>query len=162
MACLRFLSAIASVVIVALLPGAAFSQTPPPEHWWRGQQSEPTVIHQTAVSGITMSGEFDLVAVIVDWPQGLVSAVPIHGGPSMGTVLEGEMTFASDAQPERTYRSGESFIVQPWEYGVASSKGTTARISLTAALPKGASLTVRATPAQTPPPEHWWRGVQLP
>jgi quercetin dioxygenase-like cupin family protein len=55
------------------------------------------------------------MTVVVEYPPGDPGAPPHRhpGGPAFGYVLEGEMLFELEGQPERVVRAGEAF----WEPG---------------------------------------------
>nr|WP_253209643.1 cupin domain-containing protein [Streptomyces niphimycinicus] len=56
----------------------------------------------------------EAMTVLVEYPPGDPGAPPHrHSGPAFGYVLEGEMLFELEGEPERVIRAGESF----WEPG---------------------------------------------
>ncbi|WP_344646991.1 cupin domain-containing protein [Cryptosporangium japonicum] len=56
----------------------------------------------------------DAVTFTIEYPAGHPGAAPHrHPGPAFGYVLEGEMRFEIEGEPERVVRAGEAF----WEPG---------------------------------------------
>ncbi|MEV6128372.1 cupin domain-containing protein [Streptomyces violaceusniger] len=56
----------------------------------------------------------EAMTVLVEYPPGDPGAPPHrHSGPAFGYMLEGEMLFELEGEPERVIRAGESF----WEPG---------------------------------------------
>jgi quercetin dioxygenase-like cupin family protein len=56
----------------------------------------------------------EVMTIIVTMPPGSPGAPPHrHSGPAFGYVLEGEMIFELEGEPERVLRAGETF----WEPG---------------------------------------------
>ncbi|MFE5124465.1 cupin domain-containing protein [Streptomyces sp. NPDC056669] len=56
----------------------------------------------------------EVMTVLVEYPPGDPGAPPHrHSGPAFGYMLEGEMLFELEGEPERVIRAGESF----WEPG---------------------------------------------
>src|SRR3954463_13975863 len=57
---------------------------------------------------------FHAMTVVIEYPPGDPGAPPHrHSGPAFGYVLEGEMLFELEGEPERVVRAGEVF----WEQG---------------------------------------------
>jgi quercetin dioxygenase-like cupin family protein len=56
----------------------------------------------------------EVMAVVIEFPPGDPGTPPHrHPGPAFGYVLEGEMVFELEGEPERVIRAGEAF----WEPG---------------------------------------------
>ncbi|WP_336216299.1 cupin domain-containing protein [Nonomuraea sp. LPB2021202275-12-8] len=56
----------------------------------------------------------EVMTVLIQYPPGDPGAPPHrHSGPAFGYVLEGEMLFELEGEPERVIRAGEAF----WEPG---------------------------------------------
>ena len=54
------------------------------------------------------------MTIVVEWPPGDPGTPPHrHTGPAFGYVLEGEMRFELEGEPERVVKAGETF----WEPG---------------------------------------------
>ncbi|MCB0063452.1 MAG: cupin domain-containing protein [Caldilineaceae bacterium] len=89
-----------------------------------------------------LSGEFDLVQLIVDFPPGTWTPAHTHGGMLLVTVLQGEQTVRDEQGNETIYKAGESFTETPGEYLEIGNAGQElVTVSAAALLPKGATLT---------------------
>lgn len=89
-----------------------------------------------------LTGEFELVQLIVDFPPGTWTPAHTHGGMLLVTVLKGEQTVRDDQGNEKTYKAGESFTEMPGEYLEIGNAGQElVTVSAAALLPKGATLT---------------------
>ena len=70
-------------------------------------QTAPTTINQ-AKSQITLQGgEYDLLTIVMEFPQGAGVPKHVHGGYVLVTVLNGEITLKEKGN-ERIIRAGES------------------------------------------------------
>ncbi|UUN30573.1 cupin domain-containing protein [Streptomyces sp. FIT100] len=88
---------------------------PPPEG--QGPRSEAwktavTVIQEAKPPHVPEGAE--VMTLVVEFPPGDPGTPPHrHSGPAFGYVLEGEMLFELEGEPERVVRAGEAF----WEPG---------------------------------------------
>lgn len=88
-----------------------------------------------------LTGEFELVQLIVDFPPGTWTPAHTHGGMLLVTVLRGEQTVRDEQGNESIYKSGESFTETPGEYLEIGNAGQElVTVSAAALLPKGAAL----------------------
>ena len=88
-----------------------------------------------------MTGEFELVQLIVDFPPGTWTPAHTHGGMLLVTVLKGEQTVRDAQGNEKTYKAHESFTETPGEYLEIGNVGQDlVTVSAVALLPKGAKL----------------------
>lgn len=95
--------------------------------------------HHAAAS---VSGEYDLVQLIVDFPPGTWTPSHTHGGQVLVTVLEGETTVRDILGVEKIYKAGESFVETPGTFLEVGNPGSTlTRNAALVLLPKGAQLT---------------------
>src|SRR3990170_7737235 len=72
----------------------------------------------TTIQSVTppfIPSDAEVMTSVIEWPPGSAGAPPHRhpGGPSFGYVLEGEMLFELEGEPERVVRAGEAF----WEPG---------------------------------------------
>lgn len=96
-----------------------------------------------AVSGpvAELTGEFELVQLVVDFPPGTWTPAHTHGGMLLVTVLKGEQTVRDEQGNETVYKAGESFTETPGEYLEIGNAGTElVTVSAAALLPKGEAL----------------------
>ena len=88
-----------------------------------------------------LTGEFELVQLIVDFPPGTWTPAHTHGGMLLVTVLRGEQTVRDEQGNERIYKAGESFTETPGEYLEIGNAGQDlVTVSAAALLPKGEAL----------------------
>src|SRR3990170_2698410 len=72
----------------------------------------------TTIQSVTppfIPSDAEVMTVVIEYPPGDPGAPPHRhpGGPAFGYVLEGEMLFELEGEPERVVRAGEAF----WEPG---------------------------------------------
>ncbi|MGW8557054.1 cupin domain-containing protein [Streptomyces tubercidicus] len=90
-------------------PTASSTGSPPRSEAWK---TALTVL-QSAKPPFVPEGA-EAMTVIVEFPPGDPGTPPHrHSGPAFGYVLEGEMLFELEGEPERVIKAGESF----WEPG---------------------------------------------
>lgn len=88
-----------------------------------------------------LTGEFELVQLIVDFPPGTWTPSHTHGGMLLVTVLKGEQTVRDEQGNEKIYKAGESFTETPGDYLEIGNAGQElVTVSAAALLPKGAAL----------------------
>lgn len=93
------------------MPEAEFTtagQKPPSKAW----QSAITVVQEVEPPFVPAGAH--AMTIIVEFPPGNPGNPPHrHSGPCFGYVLDGEMVFELEGEPERVIRAGEAF----WEPG---------------------------------------------
>lgn len=111
----------------------------------------PTVTHHVRMASPAIASNFELVHLVQDFAPGAATPVHTHGGQGLALVLGGELTQRIDGQPDRVFKTGDTFVETPGEYfAVANLSSTPARLSVAFLLPTGATLT---TPHQPQPPD---------
>ncbi len=114
----------------------------------------PTTVLRSSFAVADLQAPFDAIQMVMDLEPGAWTPPHSHGGETLVTVLEGEMTVREEGV-ETTYRVGESWRETP---GAVHAAGNTAadkaRIFVTFLLPKGAPLTTvqQSASAQELPP----------
>lgn len=104
--------------------------------------------YQSAAANVT--GEYDLVQLIVDFPPGTWTPSHTHGGQVLVTVLEGETTVRDSQGAEKVYKAGASFVETPGTFLEVGNPGSAlTRNAALVLLPKGAQLTTTASGATT-------------
>jgi quercetin dioxygenase-like cupin family protein len=127
------------VAAAALLPIGAEAQTP--------AARPPTELARHALTG-ALDG-FEVVLVELNIPPGARSAGPghRHPGPVLGYIVEGQMRFAIDNEPEQVLPVGRTFFEPSGAVhttnGSARSDGPT-RAVVFMLVPKGSPLTAPA------------------
>lgn len=113
----------------------------------------PVTRHIARSEGVPISGDYEIINIVVDIAPGAWTPEHHHGGQVQNMVLEGEVTFRHDGT-ETVHGVGESFVEQPGVVGQVGNNGTTpAVVFVTALLPVGAALTtVAGVPVDNPPP----------
>ncbi len=99
--------------------------------------------NEAAVAGpvAEVTGEFELVQLVVDFPPGTWTPSHTHGGMLLVTVLQGEQTVRDEQGNEKIYKAGESFTETPGEYLEIGNAGQElVTVSAAVLLPKGATL----------------------
>lgn len=88
-----------------------------------------------------LTGEFELVQLIVDFPPGTWTPAHTHGGMLLVTVLKGEQTVRDEQGNAKIYKAGESFTETPGEYLEIGNAGQElVTVSAAALLPKGEAI----------------------
>ncbi len=99
----------------------------------------PVIAHQ-AKNPITVEGkEYDLLSLIIDFPNGAGFPEHYHGGNVVATVLSGEITL-KEKGTERVVKKGESWTEAPGAVHSVVNKGAPARVAVSMLLPKGAEM----------------------
>ena len=104
----------------------------------------PTIASAATASVGNISGEYDLINAILDFAPGAAMPSHTHGGLTLVTVLEGELTNAFEGQAAQVFRAGENWIERPGHLALHSAGASAARASVVFLLPKGAELTTMA------------------
>jgi quercetin dioxygenase-like cupin family protein len=101
----------------------------------------PATTYQAKFPVTLQAGEYELLAVVLDFPPGAGMSNHMHGGHVLVTVLSGEMTLREKGT-ERILRTGESWTENPGDVHAVVNAGTAnARVAVTMLLPKGGSFT---------------------
>ncbi len=99
----------------------------------------PVIAHQ-AKYPITVEGkEYDLLTLIIDFPNGAGFPEHYHGGNVVATVLSGEITL-KEKGAERVVKTGEIWTEAPGAVHSVVNKGAPARVAVSILLPKGAEM----------------------
>jgi quercetin dioxygenase-like cupin family protein len=99
----------------------------------------PVIAHQ-AKYPITVDGkEYDLLTLIIDFPNGAGFPEHYHGGNVVATVLSGEITL-KEKGTERVVKTGESWTEAPGAVHSVVNKGAPTRVAVSILLPKGAEM----------------------
>jgi quercetin dioxygenase-like cupin family protein len=119
-------------LVLVLLAGCTMVITPPASASAPPAESTPVA---------EVSGEFEVVQLIIDFAPETWTPPHTHGGPGMVSVFEGEITVREEGK-ETIYRAGDSWIELPGQFlEVGNAGDTPARTSVVFLLPTGASLT---------------------
>ncbi len=152
------LSAVVTLLFLALGNNVAAGQTPP----------GPFVRYQFRTEGLPLSGPFDVVQQILNFPPGATTPWHTHPGQLLVTTIEGEGTFRVHGT-EKVYKTGESFVELPNHRAQAHNHTTANTVALISyVLPDGAPLSVPepgdTTPPPRPAPAYQFRtdGLQVP
>ena len=104
----------------------------------------PTARHQFRTAAALPAGPYELAHTVLEFAPGAQTPPHTHPGQVFVSVLEGELTFASQGAT-KVYRAGESFVEQPGVAGQAANRGgVPAAAMVTYLVPRGAPL---STPA---------------
>ena len=111
----------------------------------------PSAAPQARTDGLPVSGAYDVLHMVQEYPPGAATPLHTHPGQVLLTVLEGELTFRGK-EGEQVVKAGESFVELPNELAQARNATTTrASLMATALLPTGAPLSQPATPPAPAP-----------
>jgi len=103
--------------------------------------SGPSTISQAKFRIALQSGEYDLLTVMLEFPQGAGIPIHMHGGYTLATVVNGEITL-KEKGTERIVKAGESWTENPGDQHSALNAGAApARVVVNMLLPKGAEAT---------------------
>ena len=104
----------------------------------------PTTVSSTRISVTESLGNFEAVQTILDLAPGAWSPPHTHGGLTLVTVLEGEVTERNEVTGEETvYGPGEFWTEEAGALHAAGNAGQeNARLAALFLLPEGASLTM--------------------
>lgn len=82
----------------------------------------PTIVYQAAFPDLTMDGAFNGMQVELEFQPGAGIPHHTHGGPTLVTVLDGEITLVQDGV-EHVYKAGESWTEMPTDVHEAFNAG---------------------------------------
>jgi quercetin dioxygenase-like cupin family protein len=128
----------------------------------------PKVVSQNKLPNPGVTGTFDLVHQVVDYPAGSFGVKHTHAGPVLITVIDGNMTMRYNGV-ESTVAPGKSFIEQPGKVASAGNNGTgVVRWVADIFVPKGANVSDPVAgaapigPAVTPTFVYRWKELSQP
>jgi steroid delta-isomerase-like uncharacterized protein len=102
----------------------------------------PTSISRSVLEAQTLTGQFDLVQIVLEFAPGAWTPLHTHGGEGIVTVLEGEITVRMEDGTENTYTAGEFWVEHSGEYAEVGNAGDeVTRAVAVFILPEGAELT---------------------
>lgn len=102
----------------------------------------PKTVYRTQSSLGSLSGDFDLVQLIVDFEPGAWTPSHTHGGTVLVTTVDGETTTRDGKGDEKKYAPGQEFVEMPGTYlQVGNTGADKTRNAAGVLLPKGAQLT---------------------
>ncbi len=123
----------------------------------RGGSSEqpppgPTKVYESKVAVASPPAQADLIQVMLDFAPGAWTPPHTHGGQTLNTVLEGEITLRENGA-DKTLKPGEGWSDTPDQVHAAGNAGAMkASLAVAFLLPKGAQLTTvqAAAPVAAP------------
>ena len=119
----------------------------------------PTVTFQAKLDSPDVSGDFDEIQLLIEFPPGAWTPVHSHGGPGMVTVIQGQVVRRTGGT-DTTYRQGEGWIEETGNvHQVGNLTSTTALTVAGFLLPKGAVLTTPRPGTPAPPLEVIYRAT---
>jgi quercetin dioxygenase-like cupin family protein len=99
------------------------------------------MVMHSAIRLAELTGEFELVQLVVDFAPGTWTPMHTHGGMLLVTVLSGEQTVRDEQGVEKVYKAGKSFVEYPGEYlEIGNAEQDLVTVSVLALLPKGTNL----------------------
>lgn len=116
------------------------------------QQLLPAATQQTATIKRTVLQKFEVpgstyevVYALVEIPANTTVGRHTHPGSVFAYMMEGDYTFIPDGQPEKTYKAGENFRIEPGVIHNEKSGTTPSKLMVVFTVEKGKPL---ASPAQ--------------
>jgi quercetin dioxygenase-like cupin family protein len=131
------------LILAFALPAAAAAADPP----------APVPRHLYRMAGLPISGPAEVVQFLFEFAPGAATPPHTHPGLTLGTVLEGEVTFEMGGAA-KVYKVGETIVERPGEVGLArNATAATTRIAVSMVVPQGAapSTPQPGGPAPAPP-----------
>jgi quercetin dioxygenase-like cupin family protein len=119
------------------------TQQPPPG---------PTKVYESKIAIADVPQQADLIQTVLDFDPAIWTPPHSHGGTTLNTILEGEITLREDGV-EKVFKPGEMWSDMPGRIHAAGNAGSVkARLAVTFLLPKGAAQTTvqAAAPAAAP------------
>jgi quercetin dioxygenase-like cupin family protein len=111
------------------------------------QPAAPTVTRTPLVTkDLPMPGGYVATLVTVELPVGSREGRHMHSGTLVAFVREGELTLDHEGKPTVTYKTGETFTVDPGKVHEGMNKGSvTTRLVATFVYPKDQPITTQVT-----------------
>ena len=126
------------VVTFAIAAGSAWAQQP-------AAPKAPTVTRTPLMTqDLPMPGGFVATLVSVELPAGAREGRHMHSGTLVAYVKEGALTLDYEGKPTVTYKTGETFSVEPGKVHEGMNKGeVTTRLIATFVFPKDQPMTTQ-------------------
>lgn len=132
-----------------LVTAAGCGGTGPPASTVPKPSPSPTVTFQARLDRPDVSGDFDEIQLLIEFPPGAWTPLHSHGGPGLVTVIQGQVVRRTGGI-DTTYRQGEGWTEETGNvHQVGNLTNTTAMTVAGFLIPKGAALT---TPKPGAPP----------
>ena len=127
-----------SVIALAVAAGWAAAQTP-------ATPATPTVTRTPLLTrDLPMPGAYVATLVEVELPVGAREGRHMHSGTLVAYVKEGNLTLDYEGKPTVTYKTGETFFVEPGKVHEGMNKGNvTTRLIATFVFPKDQPMTTQ-------------------
>ena len=129
-----------AVVALAVAAGSAAAQQP-------AAPKAPTVTRTPLMTqDLPMPGGYVATLVSVELPAGAREGRHMHSGTLVAYVKEGALTLDYEGKPTVTYKTGETFSVEPGKVHEGMNKGSvTTRLVATFVFPKAQPMTTPVT-----------------
>ena len=129
-----------AVIAFVVAAGSAAAQKP-------GTPATPTVTRTPLLTkDLPMPGGYVATLVAVELPVGAREGRHTHSGTLVAYVKEGAITLDYEGKPTVTYKTGETFSVEPGKVHEGLNKGdVTARLIATFVFPKDQPMTTQVT-----------------
>ena len=129
-----------AVIGLAITAGSAVAQQP-------AAPTAPAVTRTPLVTkDLPMPGGYVATLVSVELPAGSREGRHVHSGTLVAYVKEGALTLDYEGKPTVTYKTGETFSVEPGKVHEGMNKGNvTTRLIATFVFPKDQPMTTQVT-----------------
>lgn len=115
----------------------------------------PTARHLYRTAGLPASGPMEVVQFLFELPPGAATPLHTHSGLTLGTVIQGEVTFELGGAT-KVYKVGDTIIERPGDAAGAARNATAATtlVVVSMVVPQGAapSTPQPGTPVPSPAP----------
>jgi quercetin dioxygenase-like cupin family protein len=112
----------------------------------------PTVVYEATYENVTMTGPFNVVHKVTDFPPGAFNALHHHGGPVLVIVLTGTLTIRHN-DTIQTFAAGQHFVEETtFIHDAGNTTDGPVSIMATTLLPQGAEQTILVSPLATVDP----------
>ena len=128
------------VVTLGIAAGSAWAQQP-------AAPKAPAVTRTPLMTqALPMPGGYVATMVSVELPAGAREGRHMHSGTLVAYVKEGALTLDHEGKPTVTYKTGETFSVEPGKVHEGMNKGdVTTRLIATFVFPKDQPMTTQVT-----------------
>ena len=127
-------------LLLLLVSVVALAQQQHPAH--EDLPPGPTTAASSTMEDQTLTEQFDLIQLVLDFAPGTWTPMHTHGGRGIITVVEGEVTSRMEDGTETTYQAGDMWVEEPGDYAEVGNTGEApARVFVSFLLPEGAELT---------------------
>ena len=129
-----------AVVALVIAASSAAAQQP-------AAPAAPTVTRTPLLTkDLPMPGGYVATLVSVELPVGAREGRHVHSGTLVAYVKEGALTLDYEGKPTVTYKTGETFFVEPGKVHEGMNKGgVTTRLIATFVFPKDQPMTTQVT-----------------